>query len=91
MRRWSTLLAAFSLLAIMSTGCWEHTAGVCDCDPWHDHHPFPDSHGVQHSYADVPQGAAAAAGMVAPGTVTPTNGNNGSPVTTPQSMPPVEE
>jgi hypothetical protein len=90
MRRWSTLLAAFSLLAIMS-GCWDHTAGVCDCDPWHDQHPFLTNHGVEHSYADVPHGAAIGAGMIVPGTVAPANGDSGSPVTTPQPMPTVEE
>jgi hypothetical protein len=54
MRRWSFFLTAFSLLAMGSVGCWEHTAGVCDCDPWHDHHGMPEMYGVAHSYADVP-------------------------------------
>ena len=54
MRRWSVLLTGFSLLAMMSSGCWQHTAGICDCDPWHDHHDIPLGHGVAHSYADVP-------------------------------------
>lgn len=30
MRRWSGLLAALSLLAVVGVGC-HHTAGVCDC------------------------------------------------------------
>ena len=95
MRRWSTLLAAFSLLAMMS-GCCDHVAGVCDCDPWHDQHPFLTNHGVEHSYADVPHGIAMGAGMIVPGTAVPTatapaNGDNGSPVITPQAMPAVQE
>ena len=59
MRRWSGLLTTFSLLALAAMGC-HHTAGVCDCDPWHDHSPLPEyPHGVEHSYAvgahaDVP-------------------------------------
>ncbi len=60
MRRWSILLTAFSLLAMVSVGCWEHTAGVCDVDPWHDHPVLPDGHGVAHSYADVPHAGGAA-------------------------------
>ena len=54
MRRWSLFVVAFSLLAMASVGCWEHTAGVCDCDPWHDHHALLEGHGMAHSYADVP-------------------------------------
>ena len=76
MRRWSFFLMAFSLLAMVSVGCWEHTAGVCDCDPWHDHHVLPDVHGVAHSYADVPH-----AGVV-PG---PLLGGSAAPVAMPQA------
>jgi len=61
MRRWSVFFLAFSLMAMGSVGCWEHTAGVCDCDPWHDHQALPAMHGVAHSYADAPQ-----AGTVSP-------------------------
>jgi hypothetical protein len=65
MRRWSALLTTFSLLAVAAAGC-HHTAGVCDCDPWHDHHPIAEyTHGVDHSYAVGPH--AAAPGMPVPG------------------------
>ena len=71
MRRWSVLFTAFCLLAMGSVGCWEHTAGVCDVDPWHDHHGLPDGHGVAHSYADVPHAGPAADLLPGNGAATP--------------------
>ena len=71
MRRWSVLLMVFSLLAMGSVGCWEHTAGVCDVDPWHDHPVLPDGHGVAHSYADVPHAGGVVDLLPGNGTATP--------------------
>jgi len=31
MRRWTGFLAGLSLLALVGVGCWQHTAGICDC------------------------------------------------------------
>jgi hypothetical protein len=79
MRRWSVLLTAFGLLAMGPVGCWEHTAGVCDVDPWHDHQGFLDMPGTAHSYADVPHAGGAMGPLL------------GNEVTRPVAMPQAAE
>ncbi len=54
MRRWSGLLTACGLALVAAAGC-HHTAGVCDCDPWHCHAPLPPGHhdhGIAHGVVD---------------------------------------
>jgi hypothetical protein len=71
MRRWTGLLSALSLLAVVAGGC-HHTAGVCDCDTGHHaYHPGMDGLGYPvdgHSAAKMmPQ--ASTSTSVQPGVI----------------------